>query len=116
MGQVGMEWTVAGFGDFSGNANETDMLIRDSNTGVFEVFDIRNYTIASAAAMGQVGLSSSVSGIANDPPGAAAASMTQFTMASFAPASGALDTSAPLAGAASPPGSATLFAAPAPRT
>ena len=25
MGQVGLEWSVAGFGDFSGNANETDM-------------------------------------------------------------------------------------------
>ena len=33
MGQVGLEWTVAGFGDFSGNANETDMLMRNSNTG-----------------------------------------------------------------------------------
>jgi len=26
--QVGLEWSVAGFGDFSGNANETDMLIQ----------------------------------------------------------------------------------------
>ena len=46
MGQVGLEWTIAGFGDFSGNANETDMLMRNSNTGVFELYDINNNTIA----------------------------------------------------------------------
>ena len=33
MGQVGLEWPVAGFGDFSSNANETDMLMRNNNTG-----------------------------------------------------------------------------------
>ena len=37
MGQVGMEWTIAGFGDFSGRVNETDMLMRNNNTGAFEV-------------------------------------------------------------------------------
>ena len=56
MGQVGLEWSVAGFGDFSGNANETDMLMRDTNTGAFEIYDISNNTITSAAPMGQVGL------------------------------------------------------------
>ena len=30
MGQVGLEWQVAGFGDFSTNAGETDMLMRNS--------------------------------------------------------------------------------------
>ena len=38
MGQVGLEWSIAGFGDFSAQANETDMLMRNSNTGVFEAF------------------------------------------------------------------------------
>ena len=42
MGQVGLEWSVAGFGDFSGNANETDMLMRNTNTGAFEIYDISN--------------------------------------------------------------------------
>jgi hypothetical protein len=51
-----LEWTVAGFGDFSGNVNETDMLMRNSNTGAFEVYDISNNAITSAASMGQVGL------------------------------------------------------------
>ena len=42
MGQVGLEWSVAGFGDFSTHANETDMLMRNNNTGAFELYDISN--------------------------------------------------------------------------
>ena len=60
MGQVGLEWQVAGFGDFSGNLNETDMLMRNTNSGAFEIYDISNNTITSAAPMGQVGLEWSV--------------------------------------------------------
>ena len=62
MGQVGLEWTVAGFGDFSSNPGETDMLMRNSNTGAFEVYDISNNAITSAASMGQVGLEWTVAG------------------------------------------------------
>ena len=40
LGDVGLNWKVAGFGDFSGNVNETNMLLRDVNTGNFEVYDI----------------------------------------------------------------------------
>lgn len=40
-----------GFGDCSGRANETDMLMRNSNTGAFEVYDISNNTIASTGPM-----------------------------------------------------------------
>ncbi len=57
MGQVGLEWSISGFGDFSTRANETDMLMRNSNTGQFEVYDIVNNTITSFAPMGQVGWS-----------------------------------------------------------
>ena len=53
---------MAGFGDFSGNANETDMLMRNTNTGAFEIYDISNNTITSAAPMGQVGLEWQVAG------------------------------------------------------
>jgi hypothetical protein len=111
MGQVGTEWQVAGFGDFSGNANETDMLMRNSNTGAFEVYDIADNTITSAAPMGQVGLEWSVSGFASitatappstqlgglaaDPAGASLGQLTQ-AMASFAPLSGTPAASSPL--------------------
>ena len=68
MGQVGLEWTIAGFGDFSGNADETDMLMRNSNSGVFELFDIGNNTIASTTPMGQVGLEWSIVGVTSGTP------------------------------------------------
>ena len=107
MGQVGLEWTIAGFSDFSGNANETDMLMRDSQNGDFEIFNISNNAITATTPMGQVGLEWSISGVAaggaSPPPGAQlsgvavdpagvapAASVSQFTqaMASFAPGTG----------------------------
>ena len=57
MGQVGLNWQVAGFGDFSGRPGETgDMLMRNSSTGQFEVYDISHNTIISAAGIGNVGL------------------------------------------------------------
>ena len=62
MGQVGLEWQVAGFGDFSGRANETDMLMRNIKTGAFEVYDIANNQLTGAATMGQVGLEWQVAG------------------------------------------------------
>jgi hypothetical protein len=63
LGQVGTEWTAAGLGDFSGNAGElSDMLLRNSRTGQFEVYDISNNQLVSAAPMGQVGLEWAVVG------------------------------------------------------
>jgi hypothetical protein len=75
---VGLDWTVAGFGDFSGNVNETDMLMRNSNTGAFEVFDISNNAITLAGPIGQVGFEWTVAGIATASPTGAAASTAQF--------------------------------------
>jgi hypothetical protein len=57
-----LEWTVAGFGDFSTRAGETDMLMRNNNTGALEVYDISNNAITSAAALGAVGLEWTVAG------------------------------------------------------
>ena len=62
MGQVGLEWSVAGFGDFSSNPGESDMLMRNNNTGAFEIYDIANNQLTSAAPMGQVGLEWQVAG------------------------------------------------------
>ena len=67
MGQVGLEWQVVGFGPING-AGTSDMLMRNTNTGAFEVYDIANNQITAAAPMGQVGLEWSVAGIAADPP------------------------------------------------
>jgi hypothetical protein len=57
-----MEWTVSGFGDFSSNPGETDMLMRDSNNGVFVVYDIKDNAITKATDMGQVGSEWTVAG------------------------------------------------------
>ena len=51
-----------GFRRFSTRANETDMLLRNSNTGAFEVYDIANNAITFAGPMGQVGLEWSIAG------------------------------------------------------
>ena len=62
MGQVGLEWQTVGFGPMGG-AGPSDMLMRNTNTGAFEVYDIVNNQITTAASMGQVGLEWSVAGI-----------------------------------------------------
>ena len=56
LGAVGGGWLVDGFGDFSSNPGETDMLLRSDTTGAFEVYDIANNKITFAAPMGTVGL------------------------------------------------------------
>ncbi|HEY5065750.1 MAG TPA: hypothetical protein VIJ04_13110 [Xanthobacteraceae bacterium] len=127
MGQVGLEWSIAGFGDFSGKANETDMLMRNSNTGVFELFDINNNTIAAAGPIGQVGLEWSIGGVSATPaaappttqltgttvdPAAASSSATaQLTqaMAAFAPTGAAPAAPSPLEQVTPPSATATLL-------
>jgi hypothetical protein len=90
MGAVGTEWTVAGFGDFSGNPNETDMLMRDSNNGAFEVYDISDNTITFAGSMGTVAFPWQVDGIAPDPPsGTSGASIGPLAQAMAGLSSGA---------------------------
>ena len=56
-----MDWQVAGFGDFNGDAT-TDMMLRNSSTGAFEVYGIANNNITSAANLGAVGLDWQVAG------------------------------------------------------
>ena len=64
LGQVGPEWKVAGLGGFDGS-DTSDMILRDSNNGAFEVYDISNNNITNAVSMGQVGLEWTVSGFAD---------------------------------------------------
>jgi hypothetical protein len=94
------------------NANETDMLMRNSNTGAFELFNISNNTITPATGMGQIGLEWSISGVsatpASAPPSSATAQLTQ-AMASFAPSAGTAAASSPLEPAMAPSISTTLL-------
>jgi len=63
LGTVGLEWQFSGVGNFSG-LGESDMLLRNSNTGGLEVYDIANNAITSAAFIGTVGLDWQFAGIA----------------------------------------------------
>jgi hypothetical protein len=62
MGAVGLDWQVAGFGNFSSLPGETDMIMRNSTTGAFEVYDIANNQLTSAYFLGTVGLDWQVAG------------------------------------------------------
>jgi hypothetical protein len=73
MGQVGLNWQFFGVGNFSGipgrdfadTPGNTDMMLRDSNTGRFEVYNISNNQITSPFLIGDVGLNWQFSGIGN---------------------------------------------------
>jgi hypothetical protein len=73
--------------------------LRNVNTGAFEVYDIANNTITSAASLGAVGLDWQLGGFAVDPPTASPASMGDSgqaaqlvqAMAGFGGGSGAAD-------------------------
>jgi hypothetical protein len=55
LGTVGLNCQFSGIGNFSG-LGESDMLLRNSNTGGLEVYDIANNQITNAAFIGTVGL------------------------------------------------------------
>ena len=47
LGQVGVEWQVAGLGGFYGT-DTSDMLLRNGSTGDFDIYDISNNTITNS--------------------------------------------------------------------
>jgi hypothetical protein len=55
LGNVGLEWQVMGFGNFS-SLGETDMVLRNANTGGVEFYDIKNNQITGANFSGTMGL------------------------------------------------------------
>jgi hypothetical protein len=87
-------------------AGESDLVLRNKNTGAFEVYDIANNQLTGAAPLGAVGLDWQLGGFAVDPPtgsmGSSDSSTSQLVqaMASFDGSSGAandLNTGAPSA-------------------
>jgi len=63
-GTVGLDWQFSGVGNFSGVPGETDLLLRNVNTGGLEVYDINNNQLTGAAFIGTVGLDWQFAGIA----------------------------------------------------
>ena len=73
-------------------------MLRNANTGQFEVYDIANNQLTGAASLGSVGLNWQLGGFASDPPTASmgsSGSTSQLvqTMAGFGGGSGAADAS-----------------------
>jgi len=62
MGTVGLNWQIVGVGDFSSMPGETDLMMRNANTGAFEVYDISNNQVTAAFSLGTVGLNWQVAG------------------------------------------------------
>jgi hypothetical protein len=67
LGTVGVEWQPMGFGSFGsfGSFGETDMILRDVNTGDLQVYQIDNNEITASAFLGTIGLEWQFSGIGN---------------------------------------------------
>src|SRR5204862_7779890 len=64
LGQIGNDWTFVGLGGFFGS-DTTDMILRNSNTGGFQVYDISNNNITNSAFLGAVGMDWQVTGFGN---------------------------------------------------
>ena len=58
---MGLDFAVAGFADFNQDGT-SDMMLRNRNTGQFEVYDIRNNAITAASSPGTVGPDFQVAG------------------------------------------------------
>jgi hypothetical protein len=67
LGAVGMSWQVMGFGIFGpfSGFGETDMMLRDANTGDIQAYDIFDNEIVDSAPLGAIGLEWQFSGIGN---------------------------------------------------
>jgi hypothetical protein len=64
LGMVGLDWQFSGVGNFS-SLGESDMLLRNSNTGGLMVYDIAHNQITNAAFLGNIGLDWQFSGVGN---------------------------------------------------
>ena len=95
IGTVGLDWQFAGIAPIHA-AGASDLVLRNVNTGQFEVYDIAGNTLVGAASLGTVGLDWQLGGFAVDPPtgsmdSAGSNSELVQAMAGFGGGSGAAD-------------------------
>jgi len=99
LGTIGLDWQFAGVAPISG-AGRSDLVLRNVNTGAFEVYNIANNQLIGAAPLGTVGLNWQLGGFAADPPTGAmgspdaqpgSTSQLVQAMAGFGGGSGAAD-------------------------
>ena len=77
---MGLDWQFAGIAPIHA-AGASDLVLRNVNTGAFEVYDIANNQLTGAASLGQVGLDWQLGGFAADRPTASTASMGDSSQA-----------------------------------
>jgi hypothetical protein len=64
---VGLDWQYAGVAPIHGPGT-SDLVLRNVNTGAFQVYNIANNQLTGSASLGQVGLDWQLGGFAADPP------------------------------------------------
>jgi hypothetical protein len=64
MGTVGVDWQLIASGNFSSIPAESDIIMRNVNTGGLEIYDIANNQITGAVFLGTVGLDWQFAGVA----------------------------------------------------
>ena len=64
---MGLDWQFAGIAPIHA-PGASDLVLRNVNTGAFEVYDIAGNQLTGAASLGAVGLDWQIGGFAVDPP------------------------------------------------
>jgi hypothetical protein len=67
LGTVGLDWQFAGVAPIHA-PGASDLVLRNVNSGAFEVYDIANNQLTGAASLGSVGTDWQPGGFAADPP------------------------------------------------
>src|SRR5436309_8023587 len=67
IGTIGLDWQYAGIAPIHA-AGASDLVLRNVNSGAFEVYDIASNQLTGASSLGQVGLDWQLGGLAADPP------------------------------------------------
>src|SRR5205085_247595 len=83
LGAVGLNFKVLGFGNF-GSFGNTDMLLRDDNTGGLQVYNIANNQLTGSFSLGAVGTDWKFAGVAPvSAPGASDLVLRNFNTGAF---------------------------------
>jgi hypothetical protein len=96
LGNIGLDWQYAGVAPIHGPGT-SDLVLRNVNTGAFQVYNIAGNTLVGSASLGAAGLDWQLGGFAADPPSGAMGSSDNSTaqlvqaMAGFGGGSGAAD-------------------------
>src|SRR4029077_3188193 len=79
-----LEWQFSGVGNFGGVPGESDLLLRNSNTGELRVYNISNNEITGSESLGKVGLDWQFAGVAPvSDPGASDLVLRNVTTGTF---------------------------------